>query len=331
MSDAAPPSILLIHGRNYKPPAEALERLWTDAIRHGIFRDRSDAIPGLDAADVRVAYYGDLSADWLRQQATVRPFDVDADIADRIASLDRLKTLRREDFRRTAYLRMRGRSGLYEAIADSLERPLRWLGVGDRTARSYAPELAEYWTDAEFGRTLRSRVVGFLREAMQRGGPIAIVGHSLGALIAYDLCWMLSHDPELAAATWNRPVDLLLTLGGPLGNATIRANLKGTGQPPGRRYPTNVCRWHNVAAEDDIIAHDEDLADDFAAMEPRPRDHRIYNPSIRRGVVNPHYIGGYLMNPVVVELLADWLLDPALDLAVDPESVRPDRPSSGLG
>ena len=309
MTERSTPSILLIHGRNYKPPGETLEQLWTDAIRHGLTRDRPDAVAALDAADVRVAYYGDISADWLRRQPTVRPFDVDADIADRVASLDRLKSLRRDDFRRTAYLRMRGRSGLYEAIADALERPLRWLGAGDRAAQSYAPELAEYWTDAEFGRTLRTRVVGFVREAMERGGPVAIVAHSLGALIAYDLCWMLSHDPELAYAGWNRDVDLLLTLGGPLGNATIRANLKGNNDPLRARYPTNICRWHNVAAEDDIIAHDEDLANDFGAMQPRPRDHRIYNPSIRRGVVNPHYIGGYLMNPVVVDLLAGWLLN----------------------
>ena len=309
-------TILLLHGRNYKPPAETLHALWTGAIRHRLERDRPDALPAFDAATVTLAYYADLSEVWLNRHRAERgkppkSYDAAADIADREESIARLKALPREAFTRSEYVRMRRRAGLFEFVADALEHPLRLLGVSERAVQLYAPELAEYWADVHFGSDLRLRFGQYVREAMQAmgdGDELAIVSHSLGTLIAYDTAWKLSHYGEYRREPWNRPIDLFVTLGGPLGDATIRRRLKGATAPPPFRYPTNLRRWHNFAAEDDIIAHDQDIENDFAAMRTAIRDHRIYNPAVRRKKVNPHYGAGYLMNPVFANLLADWLV-----------------------
>lgn len=316
-STAKPRTILLLHGRNDKPKRLVLQTLWTRAIRHGLTRDRPEALDAFDAADVGLIYYGDLSAAWLDHYAektgTARKtYDHAWDVADREASIDRLMQRPAEDFTRSGYARMRGESPLYEAVADFLEHPLRLLGLGERAVQAYAPEMAEYWADVHFGSDLRLVATDALQVAMEReserGGEIALLSHSLGTLIAYDVAWKLSHYGEYRRMAWNRPIDLFVTMGAPLGNSTIRSRLKGAGVPVEFRYPTNIRQWHNLAAEDDIIAHDEDLANDFAGSGLSITDHRIYNPAIRRGRVNPHYGAGYLLNPVTANLLADWLL-----------------------
>ena len=312
-------TILLLHGRNYKPPQDELTELWSTVIRHGLLRDRPDAVAAFDAADLTLAYYADLSADWLathhlQRREPVPAYDVGADLADRRASVERLMTLDAADFSRNFYARMRGAAPIFEAVADALEHPLRLLRLSERALQRYAPELAEYWADVHFGSDLRLRFQGYLQKAMAgTSNEIAVISHSLGTLIAYDAAWKLSHYGEYRRQRWNRPIDLFVTLGGPLGDSTINRRLKGATAPEPFRYPTNIRRWHNFAAEDDIIAHDEDLTNDFAAMATDLTDHHVYNPSIRRGRVNPHYAPGYLMNPALIDLLADWLIaDPEL-------------------
>ena len=314
---ASPRQIVLLHGRSYKPSRDRFFPLWLDAIRHGLDRDRPDALPAFAAATFEMAYYGDLSATWLdnfrhKVGDLADRYDEDADLADRRASIGRLKSLTRDDFTRSAYARMRGGSPLFELIADALEHPLRLLGLSESALQRYAPELAEYWADVHFGSDLRLVCTAALREAMGRDGEVALISHSLGTLIAYDVAWKLSHYGEYRHADWNRPIDLFVTLGGPLGNRTIRDRLKGATAPEPFRHPTNIRRWHNFTAEDDIIAHDQTLADDFADMPTPIVDHHIYNPAIRRGRVNPHYGAGYLMNPAFIELFADWLLSESM-------------------
>ena len=79
-----------------------------------------------------------------------------------------------------------------------------------------------------------------------------------------------------------------------------------------RRYPNNIKRWDNVAAEDDFISHDSKIANDYKRMfklEPAPEinDHKIYNLSVRGVKSNPHHGCGYLISPKVVKLVTDWL------------------------
>ena len=305
--DTPQKQVILVHGRGFKPPKADFERLWKDALEIGFGRDRPDLLPALKAADVRVAYYADLSADWLAKIGRKpKPGDMDR----RRTTLGQLAELKASQFTRNHYARMRGSAPVFEAIADFVDYPLSLLRLSERLFREYAPELAEYWADVHFGSDLRLRLTDTLRKAMKREGPVCLVGHSLGSMICYDVLWKLSHYGEYRREPWNRPVDLLLTLGSPVADETIRRHLKGQNAPEEFRHPTNVRRWVNIAAEDDIIAHDQTVADDFAAMRRagcQITDHRIYNLALRNGRPNPHEGTGYLVHPKTVRVLAKFL------------------------
>ena len=61
-------TILLIHGRSFKPPRNSLRRLWLDAIRHGLERDRSPArLAAFNRTVKEFIYYGDTSNAFLKK------------------------------------------------------------------------------------------------------------------------------------------------------------------------------------------------------------------------------------------------------------------------
>ena len=302
-----PKQILLVHGRGFKPGKSDQERLWLDALEVGFRRDRPDLLDAWAAARVELVYYADLSAEWLTKIGKTAKTD---DLTSRRATLEQLSKLKASQFSRNYYARLRGSAPVFEAIADFVDYPLSLLRLSEKMFERYAPELAEYWADVHFGSDLRIRLTDSVRAAMKREGPVCLVGHSLGSMMCYDVLWKLSHYGEYRRATWNRPVDLLVTLGTPVSDETIKRHLKGMSAPDEFRYPTNVRRWENIAAEDDIIAHDQTVADDFAGMRRhgcKIRDHRVYNPALRKGRPNPHEGLGYLCHPRTIRVLADFL------------------------
>jgi hypothetical protein len=137
-------------------------------------------------------------------------------------------------------------------------------------------------------------------------------GHGTGCIVAYDVLWQLSNDPEFQAQFANRKVDLWMTLGAPLGDSTVRKRLLGSGWKGDERYPSNIVSWHNVSAEDDYMSHDNTLADDFKHMLANKmvsciRDYRIYNLAVRYGKSNPHSSVGYLIHPRIAQIVSNWL------------------------
>ena len=105
-----------------------------------------------------------------------------------------------------------------------------------------------------------------------------------------------------------------LTIGSPLADENIKDTLKGANSHGLRRYPHNIDHWYNVAAEDDFVAHDETVANDFRRMLSDDlvrtiTDRDIYNLAVRHGESNPHHGAGYLIHPTVVEIVADWLIN----------------------
>ena len=171
--------------------------------------------------------------------------------------------------------------------------------------------MAEYWNpDTAFGSNVRFPMIAPLKEAMDRGDEILVIAHSLGTMIAYDTLWKFSHMGEYRTDYKDPPIELFITLGSPLGDPTVRRHLRGHGLGIKRRYPANIQRWVNVAAEDDYISHDETVKDDFQELEEagaRIEDEPIYNLAERHGRSNPHHGPGYLVHPFVAGLVADWL------------------------
>ena len=54
-------TILMIHGRHFKPAKDPLQQLWIEAVRWGIERDHPDKLAAFDSVHVELIYYGDYS------------------------------------------------------------------------------------------------------------------------------------------------------------------------------------------------------------------------------------------------------------------------------
>ena len=303
-------SLLLVHGAGIKPPPADYEQLWIAALRRGVERDHPDLLGAFDAATIDFLYYGDLNA-----QIRQTPIDMTLDLADRRIAFDALNQLTRtRSFRRTYYERLPGKSSVREFFAD-LGAPLSGLlGMGRWLKGRVLPELGAYWNNTDGYRdTLDARIDAALARLLGNESATLILSHCTGSVAVYNGLWRSSHD---AAKHLPGKVGLWVTFGSPLADDTVRRSLQGRSESGPTRYPTNLLRWHNVAAEDDYVCHDETVANDFAPMLAQRQisqivDYQIYNLSVRYGRSDPHASVGYLIHPRIAELVADWLRESA--------------------
>jgi hypothetical protein len=304
----------MVHGRGWKPDADALESLWRRALLRGLERDFADAGGAalLDGARFEFVYYGDLTNPVLATTRETR--DLALDLEDREHALARLSSLKSaRKFRRAAYEELPGKSSLKEFLADVSAPLLAGLGLTGRTLRNRMPEVIAYLDSAQPLRgAVQQRLLDRLTPALARGDDVLLITHCLGAVAAYDVLWRLTQDPTSAVTTNGQRVRTWITLGAPLADEFVKKSLAGAREPQERRYPRNVINWYNVAAEDDFTCHDETMANDFRYMLDNRliselRDYRIYNLAVRYARSNPHSAIGYLIHPRVARLVADWL------------------------
>ena len=308
---------ILVHGRGFKPEKEVFERTWAEAIAHGLERDRgADARSRFESCVRDFVYYGEASNEFLSDRRG--PYDREADIADRRRCLDALQQFEAREFLgelgRENYENGPGQSNFAATLVNLAAGPMAWLGLGARAIAFKAPDLREYWNpDSDFASRVRWKLTEILEPALFAGDDILLVTHSLGALVAYDNLWKLSHYAEHRDVfETGHKLTRWITFGCPLGNPTVRKNLKGHRASGARRYPANIREWINVAAVGDYISHDRTVRDDYRAMLEHGliesiEDQRIYNLAIRHGKSNPHHGVGYLIHPTVIEAIADWL------------------------
>jgi len=302
-------TILLVHGRHYKPPKRELQKLWREALRFGIERDHPEKLQRFKDARIELVYYGDISNAFL---SDVLDEPIPDDVVDRNRTLNALKEFKGSQFNKTNYKQLPGYNPWKEGLADTFAGTLNWFGLSKLLIERIAPDMVEYWCSYQFGSEVRAVFTEAIIKAMKREGDICVIGHSLGSMITYDVLWKLSHYSEYRNQSWNRKVDLWITAGAPLANETIKENLKGAFHPEADRYPKNVVHWLNIVAEDDFIAHDQKVADDFKLMKKLGfvesiRDKRIYNLAVRGEKSNPHHGAGYLIHPAMAKAVAAWL------------------------
>jgi len=305
-------SILVVHGRGYKPPADEYLALVKAALRAGIERDHPDNVRDFDRIDVHLAWYGDLAATVLDQRGGA--YDPALDIGDRQNALQALGQITpRKKFSIRAYDCLPGKSAVPEFLAGVLSPVLGTLGLFMPAMRRLAPDFAAYLDNSgKLADQVRGRVRAQLCELVKRGDHVMLMTHGTGSVIAYDTLWELTHDPEIQASLGGCKIDQWVTLGAPLGNRNVQKRLRGAGEEGANRFPGNVITWHNLAAEDDYACHDGTLADDFRKMMSERlvsavRDFKIYNLAVRYGKSNPHSSVGYFIHPRVAQIIADWL------------------------
>ena len=147
-----------------------------------------------------------------------------------------------------------------------------------------------------------------LRPLLNQSQKVLLIGHSLGSVIAYDTLWEFSHEE-----TVKDKVDLFLTLGSPLGMNYVQRRLQGYDLRNSKRFPTCIRHWANVASVGDVTALDREFHNDFGEMTKLGlleslNDHcqGIFNFYHNEEGLNCHRSYGYLVNPAVGEIIADW-------------------------
>jgi len=304
-------SLLLIHGRDFKPAAATYLKFAADAMRAGLERDFPECVECFDQVSIDLAWFGDLNAEVLQRAG--KTYDEDLDVGDRRNALRALRDITpRKKFGIRAYDKLPGKSALPEFFMDVGAPLLGMMGFRMPVLGRIAKDFAAYLEDPDFAAAARKRLRDKLCELMGRGDRIMLVTHGTGSVIAYDVLWELSNDTETYAEYGQFKVDQWLTMGSPLGDRMVQKKLLGSSERDESKFPSNVISWHNLAAEDDYSCHDTTLADDFKKMMVQRRvsavhDYLIFNLAVRYGKSNPHSSVGYYIHPRLAKILSDWL------------------------
>ncbi len=324
------PHIILVHGRSTKPSGAEKRRLVKRALFHGVQRSSLSGHEALETGQVSfaLAYYGDINngilqegqGRWLAAKDPEHNWgSCEPDgYYDRSmsASLARLSV----DFGAKAYaklLREEKDLRLVDEIASIASHIASPLGLSGFLVRHSSPDLGAYFADPAIGEGIRDRVRKPLMDALRAGRRICLIAHSMGCLVAYDTLWQISRDPEFRRLREETgcEVELFLTLGNPLGEPGVRANLLDAKLSASEHFPRGILHnWINLSAEDDYIAHDKTVADDYRDMLDHGHLHRIidrpaiHNFWVHEGRSNPHKLYGYLDHPIVGAEIARWIL-----------------------
>ncbi|WP_405809833.1 hypothetical protein OG729_34380 [Streptomyces sp. NBC_00210] len=112
-------------------------------------------------------------------------------------------------------------------------------------------QMSRYFNETSLRRDILNRVGAHIDEKTK-----VVIGHSLGCVVAYEALW------ELADSRSRNNVDLLLTVGSPLGLPPIYNRLRRRPHGP----PTGIRSWVNIVDPNDIVA----AAHDHAKLFPDP-------------------------------------------------------------
>ncbi len=192
-------------------------------------------------------------------------------------------------------------------LADFLPRLIPMLPYP--AAQQMILETARYFSNENnIGDEVRELLMAPLRRMFADGDHILLIGHSMGSVIAYDALWALWHKEHNTGR-----IDMLLTLGSPLGMRFTQKRLLSAHATGRARYPGNISRWVNVAARGDLTALNPHLGRDFKPMVELGLTQSIvdihgdvFNYFCDDRGLNVHRAYGYLVNPRVGEVIANW-------------------------
>jgi len=275
--------LVFLHGRGQQGhnPAQ-LRAGWCRGLATGL---AAAGFPPLDAADVWFPFYGNALAS---AQATRESLGLDtaATTAEAFVPAD--------PGARTVYAALIAESaeaagmpepkpeaaqesGLLGGAVAALQRPLSWIaarsGLDDVVIATVFRDVAAYLGD----KSVRDAVLEAVLAGLPGDGEIVLVSHSLGTVVALDLCTMLPGGTS---------IPLLVTAGSPLGLDAVYKRLLARGAV----RPGQVDVWLNAWAAADAVAIGCPLGDTW----DRVRDVLCANPKDRA-----HDIAQYLSHATV--------------------------------
>ncbi len=290
--------IIFVPGKNPKPQPDQHQNLLWRCLLEGVRRAEPDIFGdmGQHAEDFKLIAWNHLYYHKSKDVSRDLPW-IDALIHQHSPTAQDIKEA-------NAWHRKLDR--LLYSIVDHFPVLLRLL---PKPLRSTAEEISGYFVnEGDVACKIRELLKQQLRPALGSNDKVLLIGHSLGSVIAYDTLWELSHEEGLAGK-----IDLFLTIGSPLGMNYVQRRLKGNTATGKNKYPDNIRRWVNISSIGDITALDRVFADDFSTMlelgmVDAIEDHcdGIYNFFRNEEGLNCHRSYGYLVNPAVGKVIADW-------------------------
>lgn len=177
-----------------------------------------------------------------------------------------------------------------------------------KAVASAATEINRYFNNVDnVGYEIRKLLKQTLRPLIATNEPVLLIGHSLGSVIAYDTLWELSIEEGS-----HGKVDFL-TIGSPLGMHYVHRRLMGINAYKDHSYPKLIRHWNNISSEGDIIALErnfhlcfKDMLDQNLVNSIDDHGRGIYNFYHSDEGLNCHRSYGYLVNPAVGSIIADW-------------------------
>ncbi|HIF9319192.1 lipase family protein [Photobacterium damselae] len=256
---------IAIHGRSNKPPTHILEDSWLRAINDGRKQTTQSLI---NKSQFSMAYYADV---FYQQPLYFDPEPYLPDMPSNHSPIplavdeDHLSEMMEQNKWRLDnhfFEPLLSEFGVYRAL-NYLSKPL---------LRYWLTDVYHYFHDPAFALEIEKPLIRLLQE--YRHHSITLISHSLGTVIAYNVLQKLAAQ----RTTQDITIDKWITLGSPLGLASVKAQLKQNLQGS-LAVPENVLVWHNYSDKRDIVCIDGDLADDFAKNNAgvRVRDFQVVN------------------------------------------------------
>jgi hypothetical protein len=264
--------IVGIHGiLNHLKGEESLAKDWAPALRDGLRRAGIDravevscvfygdlfrksgtkaaAIPKLDAGDVDDEFEQELLLEWWRNAAEVE--------FGKVSSPDT------ETKARTPKIVQRALNQLLKSDFFKGWGGERVLIFGLKQVRSYLHD-----------DVIRSAAQERIDKAVGADTRV-LVAHSLGSVVTYE--WLCANP--------DNPIKTLVTLGSPLGMASIVFDRLRPSPVSGFGAWPNVDHWYNIADDGDIVAMQKELKTYFGEQI---QDRRVHNGSQSHDVL--HYL-----------------------------------------
>lgn len=267
--------LVFVHGRSQqgRDPAQ-LRRMWTAGLNSGL---TMVGLATVDPQDVWFPFYGDRLVGAMESAGAASVPEVPLSAPGRLL-YERLLV---EAATRTGMPTepvQAAESAFLADLVGTVREPLGWIaahtGVDRLVVSAAFRDVAAYLGTDD----TRDAVLAKVMETMPSTGPVVLVAHSLGTIVAMDLLTRLA--PEVTVAG-------LVTVGSPLGMDTVYSRLR-VGGP---HLPPIAGAWFNAWCPTDAVAIGCPLTHDWSGVGAECAVANAHNRS--------HDIGQYLGHPEV--------------------------------